>query len=151
MTTTTIDTVMPAAHAGGAKGTAITKCLTDWAKSDKPVPSRASIAEEVGCTVGRVGETVRYLAAFDQEMDGIAARAFIRATEAARIARAEEKAAKPAKPRAAKAKTPTGRAAYDAAVKLIDAGKLVPMPLVDAANEYARSAKRRRISNDDAQ
>lgn len=42
--------------AGGAKGEAVVKALTE-----NPALTRAQLAGQVGCTVSRVGEVIRYL------------------------------------------------------------------------------------------
>lgn len=44
--------------AGGKKGEAVVAALTK-----NPALTRTALAEEVGCTVGRVGEVIRFLAA----------------------------------------------------------------------------------------
>lgn len=50
---------MSTVKAGGAKGTAIVETIK--ADTEKKM-TRKAIAESVGCTVGRVGESVRWLA-----------------------------------------------------------------------------------------
>lgn len=56
MTETTTAKTPRIIKAGGAKGVAVVALLTQ-----DPALTRGQLAKEIGCTVGRVGEVVRYL------------------------------------------------------------------------------------------
>ncbi|GAA4724472.1 hypothetical protein GCM10025782_23130 [Pedococcus ginsenosidimutans] len=85
--------------AGGSKGQAITELLVK-----EPGLSRAAIAERVGCTVGRVGETIRFLAAEGSKEEKAAASKHVTAQAKAREAAKRETEKKRAAEKAAKAK-----------------------------------------------
>lgn len=87
---------------GGAKGEAITALM-----QEHPEYTRAQLAQEVGCTTGRVGESVRYMRDHGTKEEKAIVAAHLKAQEAAKAerqkAREAERAAKAKEREAAKA------------------------------------------------
>ncbi len=115
---------------GGAKGEAITAAI----RSGK-YDSRKAVAEAVGCTVGRVGESLRFML----EQGDADAAAFVERVQAAKD---EARAARPAKGKTYEASAET----YKEAAESIKAGKRVPAAKLEAANAYAKQTKKKRLA-----
>ncbi len=91
--------------AGGAKGAAVVAAITA-----NPDATRAEIATQAGCTTGRVGEVIRFLATDGTEAERKLCSAFLEKQR--RAPRAAKPAAdKPAKKAAAKKASPPRKAA----------------------------------------
>lgn len=88
--------------AGGGKGTAVLEAVKD---SKNHGLSRSQLAEKVGCTVGRVGEVIRYELAEGTAADKKAVQAFLDAVPSRKATATEKPQAKkaPAKAPAKKA------------------------------------------------
>lgn len=96
--------------AGGGKGTAVVEALKD---SKNHGLTRLQLAESVGCTVGRVGEVIRYELAEGDAATKKAVQAFLNAVPSRKAAAPAEKpqAKKPAAKKTAAKKTTAAKTA----------------------------------------